>query len=116
MIFLWPAAAQQAIVTLAGPTQLSLPSTVLLTPGHHVLCGFSFWNAGSAPVNVDIFTDASCQRFSRRLSVTIPAQSGQLGGPPVFQQSHYFNLEIGEGVYIVPSADAVITCQADGYI
>ena len=52
-------------------------------------------------MNVDIFTDASCQHFSRRLSVTIPAQSGQLGGPPVFQQSHYFNLEIGEGVYIV---------------
>ncbi len=116
MIFQWPAAQQANVITVAGPMPLSLPSTMLLAPGHHVLCGFSFWNTGSAPANVDIFTDASCQHFSRRLSVTIPAQSGQLGGPPVFQQSHYFNLEIGEGVYIVPSADAVITCQADGYI
>ena len=102
MIFQWPA-AQQAIVTVAGPTQLSLPSTVLLTPGHHVIVGFAFWNTGASPVAVDFFTDASCQRFSRRLSVTIPARSGQRAAPRYSSKSHYFNLEIGEGVYIVPS-------------
>ena len=73
MIFLWPAAAQQAIVTVAGPTQLSLPSTVLLTPGHHVLVGFAFWNAGAAPVDgrhfhgrelPALFSALDCQRAS----------------------------------------------------
>ena len=72
MIFLWPA-AQQAIVTVAGPTQLSLPSTMLLAPGHHVIVGFAFWNAAAAPVAVDIlhgfelpavFAALDCQRAS----------------------------------------------------
>ncbi len=115
MIFLWPAAQQESVITVVGPTQLSLPSTMLLAPAHHVLVGFAFWNAGSAPVNVDIFTDPSCQRFSRRLSVSVPAGAGQ-GANPVFQQSHYISLEGVEGIYSVPSVDAVISVQLDGYI
>ncbi len=115
MIFLWPGAQQESVITVVGPTQLSLPSTVLLTPGHHVLCGFSFWNAGAMPVEVDFFTDASCQRFSRRLTVSVPAGAGQ-GVVPVFQQSHMLNLEGGEGLYSVPSVDAVISVQLDGYV
>lgn len=113
MIFQWPAAQQANVV--AGPTQLSLPSTVLLAPGHHVIVGFAFWNTGASPVAVDIFTDSSCQRFSRRLTVSVPAGAGQ-GANPVFQQSHYISLERGEGLYARPSVDDVISVQLDGYI
>ncbi len=115
MIFLWPAAAQQAIVTVVGPTQLALPSTMLLAPAHHVIVGFAFWNTAAVDVAVDFFTDASCQRFSRRFTVSVPAGAGQ-GANPVFQQSHYISLEGGEGIYSVPSVDAVISVQVDGYI
>ena len=51
MIFQWPAAQQANVITLAGPMPLSLPSTMLLAPGHHVIVGFAFWNTGAAPVN-----------------------------------------------------------------
>ncbi len=115
MIFQWPAAQQANVITVAGPMPLSLPSTMLLAPGHHVIVGFAFWNTGASPVEVDFFTDASCQRFSRRLSVTIPGGAGQ-GVVPVFQQSHMLNLEGAEGLYSVPSVDAVISVQLDGYI
>ncbi len=115
MIFLWPAAQQANVITVVGPTQLSLPSTMLLAPAQHVLVGFAFWNTGSSSVSVDIFTDASCQRCSRRLTVSVPAGAGQ-GANPVFQQSHYISLEGGEGIYAVPSVDDVISVQVDGYV
>jgi len=48
MIFQWPAAQQANVITVAGPMPLSLPSTMLLAPGHHVIVGFAFWNTGAA--------------------------------------------------------------------
>ncbi len=115
MIFQWPSAQQANVITVVGPMPLSLPSTMLLAPGNHVIVGFALWNTGQEAVAVDFFTDSSCQRFSRRLTVSVPAGAGQ-GANPVFQQSHYISLEGGEGIYSVPSVDAVISVQVDGYI